>query len=62
MTRAPQTSPARVVRLSASLRALLVEKQGVDLIRGREVFHLNDPEWRTLLRAGQAEPKEEREI
>ena len=46
--RATKTITARVVRLSASTTAVITKDHGVDLLRGRDRWHLTPPEAKTL--------------
>ena len=46
--RAPKTVPARIVRLSASTTAVVTRDAGVDLLRGRDRWHLTPPEAKAL--------------
>ena len=46
--RATKTITARVVRLSASTTAVITRSDGVDLLRGRDRWHLTPPEAKAL--------------
>ena len=48
MTARSKTVPARVVRLSASTTAVVTRDHGVDLLRGRDRWHLTPPEAKSL--------------
>ena len=43
-----KTIQARVVRLSASTTAVITRSDGVDLLRGRDRWHLTPPEAKAL--------------